>query len=172
MFHRKKIDLSFLINELSSRYSDNNQKMEVLYFPGKNGLNSAAESFLKNTKTKLWKTFESSVVNQPALEFYQLEDYILRRVERDIHCKVIMTINIMYPFLRERLNKDNDEKRETILISEKTFPFPTVIGINEDSVLILSGEGTIFGALIKNVQFARTLSTIHDLIWGRYRDNK
>ncbi len=169
VFEWKKRDLSFLITELSKHVPETNEQFEVLFYPGKNGLNTAAETFLKATKSKMWRTFENSVVNQPALEFYQLEDFINRRVNKGIKAKVIMTLNMMYPFLRERLSKDYEELRETILVPEKNFPFRVVIAINEDSTVILSGEDVIFGAVIKNVQIAQTLSTIHEMIWTRYK---
>lgn len=170
IFEWKKRDLSSLVTELAKKMPATNEQLEILYFQGKNGLNTAAEVFLKDTDTKLWRTFENSVVNQPALEFYQLEDYINRRVKKGITAKVIITLNMMYPFLRERLNKDKEELRETILVPEKTFPFKVVIGINEKSVLILSGEEVIFGAVIKNIQIAQTLATIHEMIWSIYKD--
>lgn len=170
IFEWKKRDLTFLINELTKNVPTGAEQLEVLYFPGKNGLNSAAEVFLKETKGKTWRTFENSVVNQPALEFYQLQDYIDRRVKKGITAKVVMTLNLMYPFLKERLDKDKEELRETVLVPEKSFPFKVVIGINENSVLILSGEEVIFGVVIKNTQIAQTLSTIHEMIWTRYKN--
>ncbi len=172
VFEWKKRDLSFLVTELAKSMPETAEQLEVLYFPGKNGLNTAAEIFLKNTKSKSWRTFENSVVNQPSLEFYQLEDFISRRVKKGITAKVIMTLNMMYPFLRERLDKDKEELRQTILVPEKDFPFKVVIGINENSTLILSGEEVIFGAVIKNAQIAQTLSTIHEMVWARYKDQK
>lgn len=167
IFEWKKRDLSSIITELSRNVPLNGDSIQVSYFPGKMGLNSAAETFLNSSKGKLWRTFESATVNQPALEFYQLQDYINRRVKKGIKAKVVMTINIMYPFLKERLNHDKEELRETLLISEKNFPLKVVIGINEDSILILSGEDVVFGAVIKNPQFAQTLSVIHEMVWER-----
>ncbi len=169
VFEWKKRDLSFLVTELSKSLPETAEQLEVLYYPGKNGLNTAAEVFLKNTKSGLWRTFENSVVNQPSLEFYQLEDFIDRRVKRGIKAKVVMTLNMMYPFLRERLDKDKEELRETILVPEKNFPFKVVIGISENSTLILSGEEVVFGVVINNAQIARTLATIHEMIWTRYK---
>ena len=170
IFEWKKRDLTSLITELTANTPISDEPLEVLYFPGKKGLNSAAEVFLADTKMKLWRTFENSVVNQPALEFYQLQDYIDRRVKKGVTARVIMTLNLMYPFLRERLSKDEDELRHTVLVPEKSFPFKVVIGINERSVLILSGEEIIFGAVIKNAQIAQTLNTIHEMIWTRYKN--
>jgi sugar-specific transcriptional regulator TrmB len=169
IFEWKKRDLSFVVAELSKKMTTSDEQFEVLFFPGKNGLNSTAEVFLKNSTSKIWRTFENSVVNQPSLEFYQLEDYIDRRVEKGIKAKVILTLNMMYPFLKERLSKDQKELRETILVPEKDFPFKVVIAIDDTSVMILSGEDHVFGAIIKNAAIAQTLGTIHEMIWNRYK---
>ncbi len=170
MFEWKKRDMAFVVGELIKNVPASEEQMEFLYFPGRNGLNTAAEVFLRDSKGMMWRTFENSVVNQPALEFYQLEDYIDRRVKKGIHGKVIMTLNMMYPFLKERLDRDKEELRETILVPDKLFPFKVVVGINEDSVLLLSGEEFVFGAVIKNTQFAQTLATLHEMIWTRYKN--
>lgn len=172
LFEWKRRDLASVLEQISRVGADGEEPFQVLYFPGKMGLNSAAEIFLSKTKSKLWRTFETATVNQPALDFYQLQSYIDRRVARHIKAKVIITMNMMYPFLSERLIHDKEELRETVLIPEKAFPLKTVIGINEDSILVLSGENQVFGAYVKNVQLAEALATIHEMVWTRYKVEK
>lgn len=170
VFDRKKSNLKFLIEGLSPKRPLGHDNFSVYYFPGQNGLHSAAELFLKDTTTKTWWTFESGTVNHPTLEFHQFEDFIKRRAEKGIFAKVILAINILYPWLTERINKNKEEFREILLVPEKKFPFEVVLGINEDSVLVLSGEKNSFGAVIKNVNLARTFKVIHSMIWSYYKN--
>ena len=172
LFEWKKRDLTSVLEQISTAGADNGEPFQILYFPGKLGLNSAAEVFLSRTKTKLWRTFETATTNQPTLDFYQLQSYIDRRVAKRIKAKVIITMNMMHPFLNERLNNDKEELRESVLIPEKFFPLKTVVGINEDSILVLSGENHIFGAYVKNAQLAQAMATIHEMVWTRYKGEK
>lgn len=170
IFDWQKTDLSFVIAKLATKTPTVGENLEVSYFPGENGVRRASDLFLENTKSKLWRTFENAAFNQSVLERQHFERYINERVKKGIRARVILAIDAMSPWLEERVEKSKEELHEIIFIPAKKSSFRVIIGINEDSLLILSLEDVIFGAVIKNVQFAETFATIHDLIWTRYKN--
>jgi sugar-specific transcriptional regulator TrmB len=169
LFEMKKGELGAVVQELANIVPASAEPLQMMYFPGKNGMNTASEIFLKDTKSKLWRTFENAAVNHPTLDFYQFEDYINRRVKKGIKARVIVTLGLLYPWLKERMEKNKEELRETLLVSGKIFSFGVVLGINEDSVLVLSADDITFGAIIKSAAIARTLATLHDMLWLQYK---
>ncbi|MBI2617916.1 hypothetical protein HYW58_00440 [Candidatus Kaiserbacteria bacterium] len=172
LFERNKVNIERLVKELSQSYVLSQSKVSAEFFPGMSGFESAVETFLNNTKTKMWKTIENAS-NVPTASMYQFEDFIKRRVQKRIFCRCILAVGPLTPWIKERLEKDKEELRQNVLVSAKTFPMQAIVAVTKGLVLFASFSDAPYAILIKSYEVSETLSLVHDMLWNQYMgDNK
>lgn len=170
LFERNKVNIERLVKELSQSYVLSQSKVSAEFFPGMSGFESAVETFLNNTKTKMWKTIENAS-NMPIASMYQFEDFIKRRVQKRIFCRCILAVGPLTPWIKERLERDKEELRQNVLISAKTFPMQAIVAITKGLTLFASFSDAPYAVLIKSYEISETLSLVHDMLWDRYTNN-
>lgn len=166
---RKKIDLKQIVGELSRDIFFTGSDFSIQHFTGKHGVAIASEILLSETKTKLWKTFETAMFNPETIDIFQFEDYIQRRVDKNIFAKVIISTQMIYPWFKKRLEKDKEELRENIIVSDNEFPFEGALAVTKGLICYISSTNEPFAVVIRSEQMARTVESIHDLIWSKFK---
>ncbi len=168
----KQTSLTSLLGNLNQKekISSPENKLDIVYYAGKNGIRTAGQVFLDETKEKMWYSFESPVeINElTGVEF--LEEYIKQRVKRGISGKMILSSRTDVPWLRNFLAKDKEQLRETIMINPREYPFDSSIAVTKGLTFLINGSGNPFGVIIRNDNLARNLTSVHKLIWSRYKE--
>ncbi|MEX0930491.1 MAG: helix-turn-helix domain-containing protein [Candidatus Paceibacterota bacterium] len=169
LLERKKLQLEETVQSLSQRITVPANDVSVQYFPGVNGVKVAGEIFLSASKGKLWKTFENPLLVASKGGEQGLDRYIERRVEKGIRARVIAPSDVDSEWVDKHLEQDERELRETVLVSPAEYPIDTSIAIEEEMILMIDARAVPFAVLIQNTGLARTLSSVHDMVWDRYK---
>lgn len=166
---KNKIDLDQVISELSKSIFASPNKLAINYFSGAEGITVASDIFLNETKTKLWKTFEHPIYTMKTEGYWQVDEYVKKRVENGIRAKVIIPAIIKSDWIKEHLRYDKEELRETILVSPQIYPLEATIAVTKGIVLLIAARNNQFAVLIKNEELSDTINSIHDMVWDRYK---
>ncbi len=169
ILERERVDLEDIVGSLTKNVLTEAGEIEINYYAGQNGIMMAADIFLKQSPPNItWKTFEYVGQNLETLGSAQLEDYIKRRVTKGIRGKVIIPAKPLSEWIKQRLVDDKKELRETILVSPDTYPIEASIAVANDMVQVIGTKNELFSLLIKNRELAKTISSIHDMVWERF----
>ena len=169
VLQRKMVDLDDIVSELSKNITVPDNKLSVSYFPGTDGIQIASDIWLENARTKLGKSFESVADTIKLHSARQLEDYVDRRVKKGIHGRMIIPANANDPFIKKRLEHDKEELRESIIVSPQIYPIEASVAVLDDMILMFTSKENPFAVLIKNKELANTMSSVHDMVWDRYK---
>lgn len=172
MVDQKRAALEGLISEMyrKEQIASPEHNLDIVYYPGKKGIQTSAQVFLDETKDKQWYTFESPIEITELIGLNFLEGYVGERVKRGIHAKVIVSSNIDVPWLRNFMKKDKEQLREVVAINPREYPFDSTIAVTKGITNLMNGSGNPFGVIIRNDNLARNLMSVHKLIWSRYRE--
>ena len=166
---KKKIDLAEIISRLSKTISASRDKLFINYYEGAGGITLASDIFLEETKEELWKTFEQPIYTAQAEGTWQVDEYVNKRVAKNIFARVITPNILNSEWLKEKLAHDKEELRETILVSPETYSIEATIAVTKGMILLISAKKQRFAILIKNDELAETISAVHDMVWDRYK---
>ncbi|OHA01567.1 MAG: hypothetical protein A3C11_02430 [Candidatus Sungbacteria bacterium RIFCSPHIGHO2_02_FULL_49_12] len=70
---------------------------------------------------------------------------------------------------RGLMDKNKEQLRESLYISDIEYPFPAIIAVSDNSVLLCEYKTNPFALLIFNSAFAEAMASIHKIVWERYR---
>ncbi len=70
---------------------------------------------------------------------------------------------------RAHISRDDEELRESIIVSAEEYPFNANIGASDNLVLIFEYKEKPFALLIENRFVAQSIRSIHQMVWDRYR---
>lgn len=168
---QRKLEADRLISEIegTEHISSPKNNLAIQYFIGKQGITTAGQIFLKETKTKIWYSFENLV---GITEFVGLDfesSYIRERVCHNIKSKMIVTTDVVTPWLRDYLSKDKEQLRESVIVSPQEYRFDSTIVATKGFVLLINAKENPFAILIRNDHVANTLIDIHKLSWDRFK---
>lgn len=170
ILERKQVDLEDIIKSLTKNIIAGGGKLEINYYAGLEGAALASDIFLDNSpKNSTWKTFETPEFNLAEFGEAQFEDYIKRRVAKNIYGKIIIPADLMSPWIKKHLADDKKELRQTILVSPEIYPLDISIAVGGDMVQFIGARDNLFSILIKSAEVARTVSSIHDMVWDRFK---
>ncbi len=157
---QKKSELEKLLPELLTMFSLGDQKPEVRFFEGKEGLMRMDEEFLKAKE----KSMIGIMSLDDVLNIFpsSSDSYSKRRVKKGIHVKSIYTYS-KGPVLKE---KDPEMLREARYISPEKLPFNVDITVYDDNVAIAALRGKISGTIIKHQEIANSFKNFLNLIWN------
>ncbi len=167
IFDRKRLDLTELISQFAGSISGGSGEMWVRYFQGRDGLQMAGDIFLSESKSKLWKTFENISNVEKVLGTSRFDDYVKRRVEKGISGRVILPAREHTAWVEKLIEDEN--LNEYCLVSPETYPLDATIAVAGEWVFVESAIKKPFALLIKNESLARTIESIHDMVWDRFK---
>ena len=169
IFDRKRLDLTELIGQFAGSITGGSGEGWGRYFEGRDGLQMAGDIFLSESKSKLWKTFENVVNVEKVIGTSRFDDYVKRRVEKGIAGRVILPAREHTPWLKDFLASSEKNLNEYCLVSPETYPLEATIAVAGEWVFVESATKKPFALLIKNGSLARTVESIHDMVWDRFR---
>jgi len=172
ILERRRVSLESVVSTIMSpkKISMPGEKLDVQFFPGKNGVKTAGGIFLDETRSKTWYSFENleGVTSFVGIDFEK--NYVSERVKKRIRSRMILSADTTSSTIKEFLEKDREQLRETIILSPYEYPFSSSVGATKGLVLLLSVEANPFALLIRNNSLAETFISIHRNIWERYRN--
>lgn len=169
ILERDKKSLEEVVGELTQRIDIPVVETSVQYFPGIHGIETASEIFLSETKIKLWKTFENPEPMLKKIGGHGFDAYVAKRVKRGIRSHIITPGNPKMEWVQERIKNAEKDLNDVILISPESYPIKSSLAIAGNIILMLDANIIPFAILIKNADLARTLESLHDIAWDRYK---
>ena len=161
---QKKEELKKLLPELTAMLSVSDQKPQVRFFEGKEGLLKMQTELLKS-KTNEVVSFASA---DGILKIFPDHPRTLssKRVQRGIRSRLIYT-NIGEPVLKRH---DDNMLRETKYVSPDKFPFKSDVAIYGDNISISALEGKVVGVIITHKELADSFRALFNLLWDSLSD--
>ena len=157
----KKSELAKILPELSTLFNLADEKPQVRFFEGVEGLLSIQHEFLKS-KSKVIESISS--LDDLLKVFPQHHDeYSPERQRRKILGRVIYTSS-SGSVMKER---DRELYRESKYVSPDDFKFTSDISIFDDKVAISSLKGKVFGLIIENQNIADSVRALFYLTWHK-----
>lgn len=157
---QKKEELAKMLPELSTLFNLSDQKPQVRFFEGREGLLKMHSELLK-TKTEEVVSFVSIDGLHKTFPDYP-RTLSLKRVQKGIKSRIIYT-NSGEPEM-----KRYDEKllREAKYVSPSNFPFKSDMAIYGDKISISALEGKAVGVLIIHRELADSFRALFNLLWS------
>jgi sugar-specific transcriptional regulator TrmB len=169
LFERRKIDLQEIVEQFSSSLMSGSGDVWVRYFEGRDGILTAGRIFMEEaSKVKLWKTFENPAIAERATGTRQFDEYINERVRRGISGRIIIPSREHSPWMKEIMSRLEEKKLEVRLVSPDEYPIEAAVAVAGDWLYIQSVKQKPFALVIKNTALARTVESIHDMVWDRW----
>lgn len=169
VYEKNKILLDEAVEKLAQSITVPNTKLSVRYFPGAEGILTASQIFLDETRSNLWNIFENPAQLANLTGNTSIDKYVKQRIERNIFARDIIPANSKSEWIQEHVRHDRDEKRETIIVSPHDYPIEASVVIADDMVLMINTHGNPFTVLIKNQALATTFNSVFDMVWDRYK---
>ncbi len=169
IFDRKRLDLAELISQFAGSITGGSGEVWVRYFEGRDGLQMAGDIFLSESKSKLWKTFENILNVEKVLGTNRFDDYVKRRVEKGISGRMIIPAQEHSSWVAELIAKSKENLLEVRLVSPDIYPLEATIAVAGEWIFVESAIKKPFALLIKNASLARTIESIHDMVWDRFK---
>jgi len=146
-----------LLPELKSIHRKKEKPM-VKFYEGKEGMVQAFEDTLTSKETIV-----GYACGEPMFRVLPdwWQDYIKRRVAKNIHTKGILPDTIR---VKEIAKHDKEQLRESRLVPEKLFDLTIEINIYDNKVLIASWEENL-AIIIESEKIAKAQKRIFDLAW-------
>lgn len=146
--------------ELASIYNVKTTKPKIRYYEGIEGIKQLFEETLELNSGEETLAYSSAESIHKYLKEYVL-DYLKRRIAKGITQRAIAEDS---PEAREHQKNDQKELRQTILVSQKNFPFSNEINIFRNKVSIASYRD-LLGVIIESAEIAKTQRAIFELAW-------
>lgn len=169
LFERKKIDLQEIVEQFSSNFMSGSGEVWVRYFEGREGILAAAGIFLNESKAKLWKSFENPALVERLVGAKQFDEYVNERVRRGTRSRIIIPAREHTAWMKELIEKSVEKLLEVRLVSPDEYPIDATVVVAGEWIFAESANKKPFALLIKNPPLARTVESIHDMVWDRWR---
>jgi HTH-type transcriptional regulator, sugar sensing transcriptional regulator len=155
----KKDDLQKILPDLTTIFNLGEEKPQVRYFEGKEGLLAMQEEFLKVKEKEVLGIFSID-------EIFELfpnhsSDYSERRIKKAIRSRIIYTSR-KGPILKVA---DKASLRKSKFIQPEKMPFTADITIFDNNVAVSSLKGKVGGSIITDKTVANSFRVLFRLIW-------
>lgn len=138
-------------------------KPVISYYEGTEGIKSIYSDTIKEGKEIL--AFVAVPEGLQSKLGNYLINYVKQRSEKKIMAKAIAPDS---PIAREFQKRDQQELRQTKLISENDYPFSIEINIYGYKVAFISyKENELVGVIIESMEIAKTMKSIHNFFWDK-----
>lgn len=164
---RARLDIA--VKDLAQRIDSKQEDLSIRYFTGTHGVQAAADLFLNKCNTKLWHAVEHPISVLEKIDESEFEAFIKRRVEKDVHVRVIIPSDSLNPWVKKRVERAKEELYDILVVSDEEYPIKSSMVVGGEFVLIFNTKGIPFAILIQNPDIATTFKSMHDMIWDRYR---
>lgn len=167
LFARKQLDLGEAIRLLGNM-RQGGKDISFRYFEGRDGIEAASEIFLKESKVKLWKTFENPKHMKDLARSFRFDKYIEARVKKGISANVILSVDVPDSWISNVLENAKKYLLDFRMVSSISYPIEASIAVAGDWLFVAVATGKPFALLIQNRPLAQSVESFHDIIWGRY----
>jgi len=159
----KKSELAKILPELSTLFNLADEKPQVRFFEGKEGLMRMQDEFLKMKG----KTTEDISSADDVLSVFpsHVQEYSPRRVDKKIFARLIYTSERGEILSRE----DTQMLRETRFVSKNELPISIDMTIYDDKIAISALKGKISGIIVEHREIADSFRAIFNLLWGKLK---
>jgi sugar-specific transcriptional regulator TrmB len=170
LLDERRGQLRSLLSELTPAITNRNGTFCVQYFPGPRGIERAGRLFVERSQNKFWYTFEQPLQTLMRTTEYVFDRHIASRVKKHIHAKTIISSNTTGSrWLREHLEKDQCELRETIVVSANEYPIDASLATDGQYTLLIDATREPFATLIESCSIAESFVSLHRIAWDRYK---
>jgi HTH-type transcriptional regulator, sugar sensing transcriptional regulator len=164
LWHRareKERKIRFIMDDLQNLYNAPKTKPFIRYFEGEEGIKEMYEDSLRSCKKgDEILAYVGEDVYRDMPEY--LEDYIQRRVEKNIRIRGIYKKSLLAGKFME---KNREQLREVKILSEQEMPFSNETDIYKNKIAIASYGVEMFGMIIESEEIARSQKAIFELLW-------
>ncbi|MCX6744848.1 MAG: hypothetical protein NTX82_04965 [Candidatus Parcubacteria bacterium] len=163
LIDQKQKVLAKMMPELEALSKISPTKPKIRFYEGKEGIKSIYADTIKEGKeifgfVAVTEGLQSKIGNY-------LTNYVKQRSEKKIMAKAIASDS---PMAREFQKRDQQEYRQTKLISEDDYPFSIEINIYGNKVAFISyKENELMGVIIESMEIAKTMKSIHKFFWDK-----
>ncbi|KKW20903.1 MAG: Transcriptional regulator TrmB [Parcubacteria group bacterium GW2011_GWB1_52_7] len=167
LLDRKRVELETLSQSLLQQISAPDKDMQIRWYSGMAGIQSAIREFFEKSCGDFCQ-FE----NADAYEFIGVtfgSEIVEFRVKNKRKNKLIVIgTREKTGWYQERLARAKDELREVLLVSGEEYPFEANIAVSENMTILFEYKNKPFALLIENHLVARSIASIHQMVWDRY----
>lgn len=168
IFERRKFDIESLSKALSQQISAPDQNVQVRWFIGITGIKEAIHEFFRKSKGE-YRQFENADTYQ-YLGVKFGEEIVSRRVKTKKENKLIVIGNRESTgWYKDRIIKAKEELRDVVVISSESYPFRANMAVSANLTLIFEYQKNPFALIIDSQFVTESISTLHQIIWDRYR---
>lgn len=143
--------------------------LHIKWYGGISGIETAIREFFLKSRCKFFRQFENpsafDYVGRAVGDFAVQERIKTKKANRCI----FMGDGATNSWMRDHLENNEKELREVIFISPSEYPFEADVAISDNMALVFEYKNEPFAILIENETLARAMSSIHQMIWDRYR---
>lgn len=169
IFSRRLLDLDEIIEQFGSSIFNSSSQVSVRYFEEREGVRLANDIFLQEAKSKIWKTFENPMTEEKFEGTKYFEEYMRARAAKGVSARVIIPGREHSSWMKEVLAKKEEFLLEVRLVSPDVYPLQAAIAISGEWILFMvANPKKPFALLVQNTQLAKTLESVHDMVWDRF----
>ena len=165
---KKKQNLVDLAKVLVQQISASEQDMQIRWLSGISGIHTAFREFFSRGKGDFVHFENAETYSYVGKDFAEsLIDLLVSKNRKNR--VVVISGPQMDPWYRAQIEKDYKQLRQTIVVSEKEYPFHANIAACENLIMIFEYREKPFVLLIDNIFVAESVRAIHQMVWDRYR---
>jgi len=171
VIEKKKQTLIDISNLLLQQISAPDQDLQVRWYSGISGIQTAIKEFFTKSKGD-FRQFENANTYQYIGVVFGGE-IVGERVKLGKTNKLIVIGDKESTgWYKDRILRAKKELREIVVVSAEEYPFHANVAISDNLVLIFEYQKKPFALLIDNSYVARSIASIHQMVWERYKIEK
>jgi len=167
LLEKKKQSLKELSRVLLQQISVPDQNMQVRWYSGITGIQLAIKEFFEKSRGD-FRQFENADTYEFIGVTFGSEIVELRLKTKRKNKLIVIGTREKTGWYQERLARAKDELREVLLVSGEEYPFDANIAVSDNMTIIFEYKQKPFALLIENSLVARSIATIHQMVWDRY----
>jgi len=141
--------------------------MQVRWYSGITGIQLAIKEFFEKSRGD-FRQFENADTYEFIGVTFGSEIVELRLKTKRKNKLIVIGTREKTGWYQERLARAKDELREVLLVSGEEYPFDANIAVSDNMTIIFEYKQKPFALLIENSLVARSIATIHQMVWDRY----
>ena len=145
-----------LLPELHSFRGHSPNRPKIYFYEGREGIEKIYEDTLTSSETL--RSFASIDDTERMLPEY-FPEYYKRRAEKNIYIRSVLPNT---KAAQKRMKKNKEEKRESVLIDAKKYPFTSEIQLYDNKVSVVSWKEKL-GILIESHEIYKALGVMFEL---------
>lgn len=154
-----------ILPELRSLDNTSNTKPKITYYEGREGLRQIYNLALETTTRKVdWVSPIKPIIETVGEKF--LEEHIEKRAKEKYWIRSIQITEQQVDTYKYLDPTTFDKTYRRVKFSPPGMDIPTVFGIWDNKVAILSTRKEGFGIIIESTELVRTMRTFYELLWN------